>query len=315
MSYWSEKKVFVTGGSGFLGTHIVNVLNKSGAKVFSPRSKEYDLTDMKQVLDAFDTFNPNVVIHAAADVGGIGYNRISPADIFRNNLSMAVNILDACQKNNIEKVTLIGSACAYPGEVSGYMQEKDFQSGPMHESVEVYGLSKRALYLGSKAYKKQYGLKSIFLILTNLYGPYDKYDEKESHVVAALVRKFVEATESNSPFVKCWGTGNPVREFMYAEDCANAIIRSAEVYEGDDPLNIGTGIGTTIKELAETLQEVTGFQGKIIWDSSMPDGAMYKVLDTSRMKKYLGAINITSLKDGLQKTVEWYRSVEPEILK
>lgn len=308
MNYWNYKKVLVTGGAGFLGYHIVNKLKEFGSEVFIPRSSEYDLTCMDDMLRAFNDSKAQTVVHAAADVGGIGYNRVAPADIFKNNLLMAVNIFEACRLSKIEKLTIVGSACAYPGKVDGYMSEDDFLSGPMHESVEVYGQSKRSLYLGSRAYRKQYGLKSIFLILTNLYGPYDKYDEKESHVVAALVRKFVEAKQNNSPSVVCWGTGSPTREFMYAEDCANAIINAAELYEGEQPLNIGTGVGTTIKELAETLKKVTEYEGEIIWDTSMPDGAMYKVLNTNRMKENLGNLPVTSLEDGLRKTVEWYKS-------
>ena len=312
MGFWDNKPVLVTGGTGFLGRHIVNQLQKQGAHVFVPKNHEYDLTQLETVLAAFKVGRPQIVFHAAADVGGIGYNRIAPANIFRNNLLMAVNILEACRLYPVEKVVMIGSACAYPGHVDGLMSEDSFLAGAMHDSVEVYGFSKRALYLGGNAYRKQYGVNSIFLILTNLYGPYDKFDPKESHVVAALVRKFVEAKQQNAPSVACWGTGQPTREFMYVKDCAQAILRAAEVYNSPEPLNIGTGIGTTIKELAGTLKEITQYDGKIVWDTSMPDGAMYKALDISRMREKLEELRCTKLADGLRMTVDWYVSHQDE---
>ncbi len=208
MAELKDKKVCLTGGNGFLGRNIKNYLEKRNIMVFAPTSKQYNLLKEREAEKMVFESKPDILIHAAADVGGIGYNRLYPADIFRNNLNIGTNILEAARKNDLEKVVLIGSACAYPGDVSDVLVETDFLKGAMHESVEVYGFSKRALFLGAKAYKKQYGLNSIFLILTNLYGPFDKYDPKESHVVAALIRKFVEAKNNGKKEVICWGQEN-----------------------------------------------------------------------------------------------------------
>lgn len=308
MSFWTDQRVLVTGGHGFLGHHLVEQLQAAGATVIAPRSAEYDLARPEAMLAAFRDSRAAVVFHAAADVGGIGYNRIAPADIFANNVRMTVNALEAARQYPVQKLVMVGSACAYPGKADGLMSEDGFEAGPMHESVDVYGFSKRAMYLGGKAYRKQYGVNSIFVILTNLYGPYDKYDPKESHVVAALVRKFVEAKQQHAPEVVCWGTGRPTREFMYVEDCARAILRAGEVYESPEPLNIGTGMGTTIKELADTLHDVTGYPGRVVWDTSMPDGALYKVLDTRRMQAALNPAPPIPLREGLKKTVAWYEA-------
>jgi GDP-L-fucose synthase len=304
-SFLKGKRICLTGGSGFLGTNIKEYLRENGIEFSCPTRAEYDLTRPEDTERMLAKMHPDIILHAAADVGGIGYNRLYPADIFRNNLRMAVNILDAAARHKVAKCVLIGSACAYPGETQGKLKEDEFLNGPMHESVEVYGFSKRALYLGAKAYRKQYGLNSIFLLLTNLYGPHDKFDPSESHVVAALIRKFMEAARDNLPEVVCWGTGKPVREFLYSRDCAEAICLAAEKYNSPEPLNIGTGVGTTIQELAELLRRATGYKGNIRWDASKPDGAMKKVLDVSRMKLFLGWEPQTSLEDGLRKTIEW----------
>ena len=302
----NNKKICLTGGKGFLGKNIKDYFEQKNLDIFTSSSKEYDLTNLTDTKSMVSKCNPDIIVHAAADVGGIGYNRLYPADIFKNNLNIATNILESARKNDVKKVVLIGSACAYPGHVEGNMSEEDFLKGPMHESVEVYGFSKRALYLGAKAYKEQYGLNSIFLLLTNLYGPYDKFDPKESHVVAALIKKFVDAKRNNDKEVICWGTGKPIREFLYVDDCAEAIYLSAKNYEKLEPLNIGIGIGTSIKELAETTKDVVDFKGDIVWDSSKPDGAMKKILDVNKMEKELNWRPKIELKDGIKKTVEWY---------
>lgn len=311
MSFWNDRRVLVTGGAGFLGRQVVALLTAQGAQVLAPRKSDCDLTSAEAAHRAFRESRPDTVIHAAADVGGIGYNGIAPADIFQNNLRMAVNLLEAARHYPVEKLTLVGSACAYPGTVDGRMREEEFEAGPMHPSVEVYGFSKRALFIGAKAYRRQYGLKSSFLLLTNLYGPGDKFDPRESHVVAALIRKFVEARRQGAGEVVCWGSGRPTREFMYVEECARAILRAAEVYEDPEPLNIGTGEGTTIRELAEAVREVSRYPGRIVWDTSMPDGAMYKVLDVSRMRAILGLESTVSLREGLHRTVAWYEAQVP----
>ncbi len=308
------KRVLVTGGGGFFGTHLVRRFEQAGAQVCAPRHADCDLARWEQTEEAFGapaTAGPQLVVHAAADVGGIGYNRLYPADILRNNLLMSCNVAEACRQHGVEKLVMIGSACAYPGDVTGMLKEEAFLAGPMHPSVECYGFSKRALYLAAKAYHEQYGLNSIFLLLTNLYGPHDKFDPEESHVVAALIRKFVEAAEAGSPQVECWGTGAPIREFLYARDGAEAVLRAAGRYDDPEPLNIGTGIGTSIRELAELTGRLTDFRGEICWDASKPDGAMKKVLDVSRMAEALDWTAPTGLEDGLKETIEWYRSNRP----
>lgn len=304
----TSKTVMVTGGGGFLGRHVVERFRTRGYEVSVPRSRDYDLRTVDGTRAAFADFAPDIVVHAAADVGGIGYNQICPADIFTNNVRMACNVMEAAKDAGIEKLVHVGSACAYPGDVAGSMSEDSFLDGPMHPSVEVYGFSKRALFLGARAYRQQYGLRSIFLLLTNLYGPWDKYDPKDSHVVAAMVRRFVEAVDEGVQEVVCWGTGTPVREFMYVEDCAEAIVLCTEKYDAEGPLNIGTGIGTTISELAEASAEAAGYRGAIKWDPSRPDGAMRKVLDVSRMEEAIGRPGRAApLREGLAATVAWYR--------
>lgn len=298
------KRMLITGGAGFLGRHLVRRAEAEGWQVAITRSDAYDLTSLDEARRALTDNTPEVVIHAAADVGGIGYNRLYPADIFANNLNMATSVLRACAERET-KVVLVGSACAYPGEADGLMPETAFLDGPMHPSVEVYGFSKRALYLGAKAFRQQYGLRSSFLLLTNLYGPEDKFDPNESHVVAALIRKFAEATARGDAEVVCWGTGTPVREFLYVEECADAILRAVDL-DDPEPVNIGTGVGTSIRELAEALHEISGFRGTVRWDTSMPDGALYKVLDTSRAKDVLGWEPRTTFRDGLARTYEWF---------
>ena len=304
----TSQRVMITGGGGFLGRYITNWFEAKGHEVIVPRSKEFDLRSPEETKRAFTNYRPDIVIHAAADVGGIGYNVMFPADIFANNLRIACNVMDAAKESNVSKLVNIGSACAYPGDAMGDMSEDAFLDGRMHNSVEVYGFSKRALYLGAEAYRQQYGLNSIFLILTNLYGPWDKYDPKDSHVVAAMIRRFADAVKTHAKSVTCWGTGAPVREFMYADDCADAIGRATEVYESVEPLNIGTGIGTSIRELALLTAEAAGFTGTVDWDSTKPDGAARKVLDINRMSEALGdEVKSTPFSQGLAETLVWYR--------
>jgi GDP-L-fucose synthase len=309
-TYWSDKRVTVTGGAGFLGKHLVKRLESYGAKVFVPRQRDYNLSTLDACLRCLLEHPCDLLFHAAAYYGGIGINVSEPAKLYYTNLVMGANLMEAARLAKVGKFVAIGTACSYPGYLEGHLKEDDLWSGPCHASVVNYGLTKKMMAVQAQAYQRQYGLDSIHLILTNLYGPGDSYNPERSHVVAALVRKFVEAEQSRAPTVEVWGTGKPVREFIYVEDCADAIVLAAERYANASmPLNIGTGIGTTIRELSETVCAVSGYQGKMIWNTDKPDGALLKVLDVTRMTEVLdGWRPPTDLKTGLEKTITWYRA-------
>ena len=309
-SFWSDKRVTVTGGAGFLGQHLVKRLETYGAKVFVPRQRDYNLTTLEAGLKCLLEHPCDVLFHAAAYYGGIGINQTQPATLYYSNLVMGANLMEAARLAKVNKFVAIGTACSYPGYLEGHLKEDDLWSGPCHASVVNYGLTKKMMAVQAQAYKRQYGLDSIHLILTNLYGPGDSYNPDRSHVVAALVRKWVEADLAKAPSIEVWGTGKPVREFIYVEDCADAIVLAAESYDdAATPLNIGTGIGTSIKELTETINAVSGYKGKLAWNADKPDGAPFKVLDVTRMKSALGGWTApTSLHDGLAKTIAWYRA-------
>jgi len=309
-SFWSGKRVTVTGGAGFLGQHVVKRLESFGAKVFVPRQRDYNLVSLDACLRCFLEHPCEISIHAAAFYGGIGINQAEPAKLYYTNLVMGANVMEAARLAGVGKVVNVGTACSYPGYLEGHLKERDLWNGPCHASVINYGLTKKMLAVQGDAYKKQYGLPSIHLILTNLYGPGDSYNTERSHVVAALIRKWVEADLAKAPEIEVWGTGKPVREFIYVEDCADAIILASEKYDDVTlPLNIGTGIGTSIRALVETINAVTGYRGKIVWNADKPDGAMMKVLDVDRMKHQLdGWAPPTDLKTGLTKTIGWYRA-------
>ena len=307
--FWSGKKVTVTGGAGFLGQHLVKRLKNMGAEVYVPRQRDYNLTTLDACLRCLLEHPCDVLFHAAAYYGGIGINQTQPATLYYSNLVMGANLMEAARLADIKKFVAIGTACSYPGYLEGHLKEADLWAGPCHASVINYGLTKKMMAVQAQAYKKQYGLDSIHLILTNLYGPGDSYNPDRSHVVAALVRKWVEAEINKTAAVEVWGTGSPVREFIYVEDCADAIVLAAEKYDdAATPLNIGTGVGTSIKELAETVHAVSGYQGKMAWLTDKPDGAAFKVLDTTRMQAILDWTPPTQLKDGLAKTIAWYRA-------
>ena len=307
--FWSGKQVTVTGGAGFLGQHLVKRLKNMGAEVYVPRQRDYNLTTLDACLRCLLEHPCDVLFHAAAYYGGIGINQTQPATLYYSNLVMGANLMEAARLADIKKFVAIGTACSYPGYLEGHLKEADLWAGPCHASVINYGLTKKMMAVQAQAYKKQYGLDSIHLILTNLYGPGDSYNPDRSHVVAALVRKWVEAELNQTAAVEVWGTGSPVREFIYVEDCADAIVLAAEKYDdAATPLNIGTGVGTSIRELAETVHTVSGYQGKMTWLTDKPDGAAFKVLDTTRMRQILDWTPPTELKDGLEKTIAWYRA-------
>ena len=308
--FWAGKRVTVTGGAGFLGTHLVKRLESYGATVFVPRQRDFNLITLDGCLRCLLEKPCEILFHTAAYYGGIGINQSEPAKLYYSNLVMGANLMEAARLAGVAKVVNIGTACSYPGYLEGHLSEKDLWSGPCHASVVNYGLTKKMLAVQGEAYKKQYGLDSIHLILTNLYGPGDSYNTERSHVVAALVRKWVEAEIAQTPSIEVWGTGNPIREFIYVEDCADAIVLAGEKYDDvTSPLNIGTGIGTSIRELVETINGVTHYRGKIQWNADKPDGARMKVLDVTRMKQVLdGWTPLTDLQTGLAKTIAWYRA-------
>jgi len=313
-SFWTNQRVTVTGGAGFLGQHLVRRLENLGAQVYVPRQRDYNLISLDACLRCLLEHPCDILFHAAAYYGGIGINQTQPARLYYSNLVMGANIMEAARLARVSKVVNIGTACSYPGYLEGKLKEADLWNGPCHDSVVNYGLTKKMLAVQAKAYAKQYGLKSIHLILTNLYGPGDSYNPDRSHVVAALIRKWVEAEMAQAPSIEVWGTGKPIREFIYAPDCADAIVLAAEKYDDPNlPLNIGTGIGTSIRQLVETINSVTGYQGKLVWNSDKPDGAMMKVLDVERMTQVLDGWQApTDLRTGLEQTIAWYRAHKAE---
>lgn len=306
MGFWPGKKVLVTGGSGFLGSHIVEALERRGAVVIAPRSREYNLICMDDAMRCFEKHRPEMIIHSAAYYGGIGFNQMHPGKIYYENLVMGANVMEAARLCSVQKFVAIGTACSYPGYLEGELKEDNLWDGPPHETVINYGLTKKMMAVQGWAYKKQYGFDAIHLILTNLYGPRDTFQIERSHVVSALIKKFVEAKQQNQEQVEVWGTGKPIREFLYVGDCADAIIAAAERYSDTMPLNIGCGKGTTICELVSNIKEVTGYSGHLAWNTSKPDGQMKKILNVDRMKKVLGWEPPTDLLSGLRKTIDWY---------
>ena len=298
-----HKTVLITGGSGFLGRQIVKYAENAGYKVLAPRSSELDLLNWDGSAGYFDEHpDIDVIIHSAAYYGGIGINKNEPATIFYRNIQMAINVFEMARVAGVKKILPIGSACAYPGSIHGDLKEDDFWNGELHDSVEAYGFSKKVQLVGQNAYYKQYGIESNHLILTNLYGPNDVFTEYRSHVVSALIKKFTDSKEK----VKLWGDGSPIREFLYVEDAAEAIVKAIELPHSTEPVNIGTGRGTTIRELAEHIEKITDFDGELEWDTDMPNGVARKVLDINRMKSQLDWEPKYSLEDGLKKTIQWY---------
>ena len=303
----NNKKILVTGASGFLGGHVIEKLEKFDVQILAPSHKELDLTRDDVCRDYFSNQRPNLVIHCAGSISGLLNILKNPAEIFDNNLRINLNVLRFACEFRAEKLINIGSNCAYPGDLpTGYFREEEFLNGAMHESVESYGFSKRAMHIGGKAYRQQFGFNSITLLLTNMYGPRDVFSIERSHVVSALIKKFVDAKRKKEPSVEVLGTGRAIREFLYVEDAADAIIRATEIYNEDMPLNVGTGTETPIAELAQSIKEISNYSGQIKWNTKGPDGALRKVSDISRIKSKLNWEPTYSLKEGLRKTIRWF---------
>jgi GDP-L-fucose synthase len=306
-SYWKDKRVLVTGGAGFMGSRVVSRLRLAGAEVIVPRSKEYNLVDGNAVKRLFKDSRPEVVIHAAAVVGGIGANRANPGRFFYENLMMGAQTLEESRLSGVKKFVAIGTICAYPKFTPVPFKEEDLWSGYPEETNAPYGLAKKMLLVQSQSYRQQYGFNSIFLLPVNLYGPNDNFDPTSSHVIPALIRKMVEAVRAGAPEVEIWGTGKATREFLYVEDCAEGILLAAERYEGADPVNLGAGFEISIRDLAEKIARHCGFAGKLRWDATKPDGQPRRCLDTSRATAAFGFKAKTGFDEGLAETVRWYR--------
>ncbi len=309
MTDLNRSRIMVTGGAGFLGRQVVAKLEEHGAHdIFVVRSSEYDLREVDEVRKSLSDARPDVVIHLAAVVGGIGANRENPGRFLYENAVMGLHLLEEARRAGIEKVVTIGTVCSYPKFAPIPFHEDDLWNGYPEETNAPYGIAKKLLLAQGQAYRQQYGMNCVFLIPVNLYGPEDNFDPASSHVIPALVKKFVEARDAGEPSVEVWGTGSASREFIYVDDAAEAIALATERYDGDDPVNIGAGFEITIKELATLIQELTGFQGELRWDTSKPDGQPRRMLDTSRATERFGFTAKTSFREGLQKTIAWYES-------
>lgn len=308
VDFWSGKRALVTGGAGFLGSFIVDRLRARGVEVVVPRSKEYDLRLRGDVDHLLEVYEPQVVIHAAVDGGGIGYMRHNPGNVYTNNTLMNTHLLDGCWRAGVEKFVGVSSVCAYPRDAPVPMREDDLWLGYPEQTNAAYGLSKKMMMEQGKAYKQQYDYNAVFPMPVNLYGPRDHFDLERSHVVPALIRKCLDARDAGADHIVAWGTGTATRELLYVEDCADAVVRAAEVLNRPEPVNIGTGRETPVKELVETVAKVCGFQGEIRWDTTKPDGQPRKCLDVSRAREWLDWEAQVSLEEGLRRTVEWYSS-------
>ena len=308
MSYWENTTVMVTGGSGFLGRHLVEDLadRSDTGEVFVPRSEEYDLRDRSDIERALADAEADVVIPLAATVGGIGANRENPGQYFYENAIMGIELMEAARKYGVEKLTVIGTICSYPKHTEVPFSEDDLFEGYPEETNAPYGIAKKGLLTQSWAYRKQYDFDSIYLLPVNLYGPGDDFDLETSHVIPAIIRKCVEARERGADSITAWGTGDPTREFLYVQDAAAGILDATERYDGSDPVNLGSGTEISIRELVELIVDLSGFDGEIEWDTSKPDGQPRRRLDVSRAREAFDWEARTSLCEGIWETIEWY---------
>jgi GDP-L-fucose synthase len=297
-------RVLVTGGGGFLGSHLCERLQADGHEVFAARRTDYDLTKEGDAARLFADAAPDLVYHLAAEVGGIGANRSNPGRYWYANLQMGVNVLEQARVHRTNKLVLVGTVCAYPKHAAVPFREAEIWDGYPEETNAPYGIAKKTLLVGAQAYREQYGLDSIYLLPTNLYGPGDNFDLATSHVIPALIRKMLESPEQ----VVLWGDGSPTREYLFVDDCVDGLVLAAERYDGAEPVNLGSGVETSIRETAELVAELVGFDGEIVWDTTMPNGQPRRSLDVSRAETLFGFRARTALRNGLERTVAWYRS-------
>jgi len=303
----ATKRICVTGGAGFLGTHLIRRLKEHGAReIFVPQYPEYDLVREADIIRMIDTAKPDIIIHLAAKVGGIGANREKPGEFFYDNLMMGVQLIHQSWLKGVEKFVAIGTICAYPKYTPIPFKEEDLWNGYPEETNAPYGLAKKMLLVQSQAYREQYGYNSIFLLPVNLYGPGDNFNPASSHVIPALIRKYLEAKEQGASEIVAWGDGSPTREFIYAEDAAEGITLATERYNRSEPVNIGSSFEISIKDLTETIARLTGFNGTIRWDTTKPNGQPRRKLDTTRAREAFGFESKTDFEEGLKRTIAWY---------
>lgn len=310
-TFWKGKKVLVTGGSGFLGSHVVETLQKQGCQdIFVPRRKEYNLVEKEAVQRLFQKARPEVVIHLAAVVGGIAANQKEPGTFFYNNLMMGALVMEAARQVGVQKFICMGTVCSYPKSAPIPMREEDLWNGYPEETNAPYGIAKKVMLVQSQAYRAQFNFNSINLVCVNLYGPRDNFDPETSHVISALIRKCLEAVQKKEEEISVWGDGSATREFLYVKDAAEGILLAAERYDRSDPVNLGSGVEINIRELVTLVAELTGFQGRIRWDPSRPAGQPRRLFDVSKAKKAFGFEAKTSFREGLAQTIAWCRNVQ-----
>lgn len=306
--FWKDKRVVVTGGAGFLGQAVVRLLRQRGCRqVFVPRSREYDLRSLPAIKRMLKKARPDIILHLAAVVGGIGANRENPGRFFYDNLIMGVQLIDQAYRFGVKKFVAIGTICAYPKFTPVPFKEEDLWAGYPEETNAAYGLAKKMLLVQSQAYRQQYGFNSIFLLPVNLYGPGDNFSPQSSHVIPALIKKCLDAKRKAADHIVVWGTGRATREFLHVDDAARGVVLAAEKYDKPEPVNIGAGYEISIKDLVREIVGLTGFQGKVVWDRSKPDGQPRRCLDTSLAEKEFGFKANIKLDDGLKRTIGWYK--------
>lgn len=308
MSFWENKRVVVTGGAGFLGSFVIDALRRRGCRdIFVPRSRAYDLVQLDAVQRLYRDTRPDLVIHLAARVGGIGANRVNPGTFFYDNLMMGVQLMEVGRQMGLEKFVALGTICAYPKFTPVPFKEEDLWNGYPEETNAPYGLAKKMLLVQAQAYREQYGFNGVVLFPVNLYGPRDNFDLETSHVIPALVRKCLEAKAQHAPSIEVWGDGSPTREFLYAPDAAEGICLAAEHYDSSEPVNLGSGQEIGIKDLVELIKNLTGFTGDVRWDTSKPNGQPRRCLDTTRARKTFGFQAETTLEEGIRETIAWFK--------